>query len=203
MSRVIIGLVNYGIAGNIFNIKKAIEVAGANVRVIETMGDFNQVDKIVLPGVGSFDDAMAELKNDGILEKLKECLVKKPSLGICLGMQIMTRSGFEFKESDGLGIIQGRATKMNLKHKLPHIGWAPIQIVRHNPILKNVKPDDEFYFFHSLEVINSEAVSAYSEYNDYRFASAIEKDGKLFGLQFHPEKSREAGIDILKNFCNL
>ena len=200
----VIGLVNYGKAGNVFNVKKALEFLGAKVKIVEKCGDFDGTDKIVLPGVGSFNDAMAEIEADGIKESLVEQAGKKHILGICLGMQILTKAGFEFGEAKGLGIVDGEARKINVGYKIPHMGWSYVEIVKENPIFKGVYEKDSFYFFHSLEIIKTDQILGFSKYNDYRFVSAIQAEEKgLFGVQFHPEKSRKSGLKVLKNFIDL
>ena len=195
----IIGIVNYGIAGNIYSVKKAIEKAGGDTLVINSPSDFDLVDKIVIPGVGSFKDAMQELKNDGFIDLLKE--FNRPILGICLGMQILAELGFEFGKTNGLGMINAEVKPMLCEAKIPHMGFNKIQVVKTNPVMKGIELE-EFYFMHSYEVINYTNIAALTNYGNHSFVSAINKD-KLYGVQFHPEKSREAGIKLLSNFINL
>jgi len=195
----LIGIVNYGIAGNIHSIKKAIEKAGGDVIIINQPEQFDQVDKIILPGVGSFKDAMEELKNDGFLDTLK--LNKKPILGICLGMQILSTIGYEYGKTQGLNLIQAEVKPIQVDAKVPHVGFNTIQIVNKNQLLNDVE-NEEFYFMHSYEVVNYVNISALTVYANHQFVSAIQKDN-IYGVQFHPEKSREAGIKIFKNFIEL
>jgi len=194
----IIGIVNYGIAGNVHSIKKAIEKAGGETLVINVPEEFNMVSKIVLPGVGSFKDAMEELENDGFIDVLKEN--KKPILGICLGMQILSTIGFEYGKTKGLGFIQAEVRPMLVDAKVPHVGFNTINVVNTNEILNGLE-NDEFYFMHSYEVINYTNIVSLTEYGQHTFVSAI-KINNIFGVQFHPEKSREAGIKLFKNFIN-
>jgi len=201
--KTVVGLVNYGVAGNIFSMKKALEISGATVKIVETCKDFSNIDKIVLPGVGSFNDAMEEIENDGIKEVLIEMVNTKHTLGICLGMQILVNVGFEFFETKGLGILEGESRKLNVSYKIPHIGWTNIEVARECPLFRDINENDSYYFIHSLEVVKSPGVIAFSRYNDYRFVSGIHDGNGVFGLQFHPEKSREQGIRILRNFINL
>jgi len=194
----IIGIVNYGIAGNIHSIKKAIEKAGGETLVINKVENFDEVDKIVLPGVGSFKDAMNELKNDGFIEVLRDN--KKPILGICLGMQILSTLGFEYGKTKGIGLIQAEVRPMLVDAKVPHVGFNTIAVVNKNELLEGLE-DEEFYFMHSFEVINYTNIVSLTRYAEHTFVSAI-RFNHIFGVQFHPEKSREAGIILFKNFIN-
>jgi glutamine amidotransferase len=195
----IIGIVNYGIAGNIHSVKKAIEKAGGDTLVINSLSDFDIVDKIVIPGVGSFKDAMHELENDGFIRPLKE--FDKPILGICLGMQILAEIGFEFGKTRGLGLLNAEVKPILCDRKIPHMGFNKIQVVSSNKVLKGLEAE-EFYFMHSYEVVNYTDIVALTKYGDHSFVSAIHK-GNLYGVQFHPEKSRTAGIRLLSNFIKL
>ena len=195
----IIGIVNYGIAGNIHSIKKAIEAAGGKTLIINKPKQFNKVDKLVLPGVGSFKDAMQELENNGFIEPLKDN--KKPILGICLGMQILTTVGFEYGATKGLGLVKAEVRPMLVDAKVPHVGFNTIDVVNDNELLYGLE-GEEFYFMHSYEVINYTDIAALTKYSNHGFVSSIRK-GSIYGVQFHPEKSREAGIKLFKNFINL
>lgn len=195
----IIGIINYGIAGNIHSIKKVIEKAGGVAVVINKSNQFNHIDKIVLPGVGSFKDAMEELENDGFLESLK--MTNKPILGICLGMQILSTLGFEYGKTQGLNLVNAEVKPMLVEGKVPHVGFNTIEVIKNNKILKGLS-NEEFYFMHSYEMVNYTDIAALSEYNGHKFLSSIHKDN-LYGVQFHPEKSREAGIKLFKNFIEL
>ena len=195
----IVGIVNYGIAGNIHSIKKALDVAGANTVIINTPEQFNEVDKIVLPGVGSFKDAMQELENIGFIDVLKNN--RKPILGICLGMQILSTIGFEYGRTEGLGLIQAEVRPLLVDAKVPHVGFNKIDIIKENKILEGLE-NDEFYFMHSYTVVNFHDVTSTTSYSNHLFVSSI-KRLNIYGVQFHPEKSRNAGIKLFKNFINL
>ena len=147
----VIGIVNYGIAGNIHSIKKAIEAADGITIVINEVSQFSDVDKIVLPGVGSFKDAMKELKNNGFLEVLKN--TTKPILGICLGMQILSTIGFEYGKTKGLDFIEAEVKPILVDGKVPHVGFNTIELINQNEVLKGLE-NEEFYFMHSYEVVN-------------------------------------------------
>jgi len=196
-----IGLINYGIAGNIHSIKKAIEKAGGSVKIVDSEDELNSVDKIVLPGVGSFKDAMAELEKDALLEPLKKAIQIKPTLGICLGMQILSTLGFEYGKTQGLNAINAEVKPMLVDAKVPHMGFNTIEVLRSNTLLNELE-DEEFYFMHSYEVVNYTEVSSLTDYAGHKFVSSVQK-GNIYGVQFHPEKSREAGIKLFKNFIEL
>lgn len=197
----IIGLVNYGIAGNTHSIKKAIEKAGGNVQLINNANDLQKVDKLVIPGVGSFKDAMRELENDGLLEPLRQAIQSKPTLGICLGMQILSTLGFEYGKTQGLNAIQAEVKPMLVDAKVPHMGFNAIEVLRSNKLLAGLE-NEEFYFMHSYEVVNYTDIVALTNYAGHKFVSTIQKN-HLYGVQFHPEKSRDAGIQLFKNFIAL
>ena len=197
----IIGLINYGIAGNIHSVQKAIEKAGGTVKIVNNRKELNAVDKIVIPGVGSFKDAMCELEKDELLAPLKKEIQTKPTLGICLGMQILSAFGFEYGRTQGLNVIKAEVKPMLVDAKVPHMGFNAIDIVKSNPLLNGLE-NEEFYFMHSYEIVNFHDVISTTEYAEHLFVSAIQKNN-IFGVQFHPEKSRDAGIKLFKNFINL
>lgn len=196
-----IGLINYGIAGNIRSIQKALNTAGANTVVIDTAEQLVNVDKIVIPGVGSFPDAMKELNKSKIMKHLINEISTKPTLGICLGMQILSRIGFEYGRTEGLNFFDAEVKPMLCDGKVPHMGFNKIHTQRASELLKGIE-SEEFYFMHSYEVVNYRNILALSKYAGHEFVSAIQKDN-IFGVQFHPEKSRDAGIELFKNFINL
>ena len=195
----IIGIINYGIAGNIHSVKKAIERAGGKTLVINDSSDFDLVDKLVIPGVGSFKDAMQELENGNFISSIQE--FSKPVLGICLGMQILADLGFEFGKTKGLALIEAEVKPMLCDGKIPHMGFNKISVKVPNILLEGLE-DEEFYFMHSYELVNYTDIIAITKYNDHSFVSAVHT-GNLYGVQFHPEKSREAGIKLLSNFIKL
>ncbi len=195
----IVGIINYGTAGNLHSVEKAIKKANGQTLIINNVKQFNEVDKIVLPGVGSFKSAMQQLENIGFLEVLLNNT--KPILGICLGMQILSTLGFEYGKTRGLGLIKAEVKPMLIDAKVPHVGFNNIEVIKTNSILNGLE-NEEFYFMHSFEVVNYTDVISLTEFAGHKFVSSIQKDN-IFGVQFHPEKSREAGIQFLKNFINL
>lgn len=198
---VLIGVIDYGVAGNTHSIKKAIGKAGGSVCLVKQAVDLNKVDKIVIPGVGSFKDAMQELSNDGLLEPLKTAMKQKPTLGICLGMQILASIGFEYGKTKGLGVLNAEVKPMLVDAKVPHVGFNTIDVVKTNALLKGLEKE-EFYFMHSYELVNYTDISALTDYAGHKFVSAIHRNN-IYGVQFHPEKSRDAGVALFKNFLDL
>ena len=195
----VIGIVNYGAAGNIHSVEVAVKKAKANTLIINKAEQFNSVDKIILPGVGSYKDAILNLKAKDLFGALQTN--KKPILGICLGMQILSKIGFEYGKTNGLGLIEAEVRPMVVDAKVPHVGFNSIEIIKKSNLFKGLD-NKEFYFMHSFEVVNYTDVVSLTQYYGHKFVSSIEKEN-IYGVQFHPEKSREAGIELLKNFINL
>ena len=196
-----IGVVDYGRAGNIYNMVNALEAAGADAGTISNADDFAQYDQLVIPGVGAFPDALEEIETRGLRGALLANIARKPTLGICLGMQILCKVGFEFVECDGLGVVDGEVRPIQCKGPVPRMGFGSIEVVRPSRLLAGVTPTDEFYFMHSYEVVNYTDVTGLTSYAEHRYVCAFET-GHIFGVQFHPERSREAGIGVLKNFLH-
>jgi glutamine amidotransferase len=194
----IIGIVNYGTAGNLHSVEKALKKANGETLIVNNAEQLSQVDKIVLPGVGSFKNAMEQIENIGFLEVLANNT--KPILGICLGMQILSTLGFEYGQTKGLDLIKAEVRPMLIDAKVPHVGFNTIEVMKTNNILKGLE-NEEFYFMHSFEVVNYTDIISLTECAGHKFVSAIQKNN-IYGVQFHPEKSREAGIKFLKNFIS-
>ncbi|WP_374322077.1 imidazole glycerol phosphate synthase subunit HisH [Aquipseudomonas alcaligenes] len=198
-----VGVVDYGSAGNTFSIVRALELAGAQPRVIKTPNELLNVDKLVLPGVGSFTDGMAELNASGMAGAVREWAAGgRPLLGICLGMQILCDVGFEYGETEGLGLVRGEVREMQCKGVVPHMGFNRVAVQGESPLLKGLGGDESLYFMHTFEVQNYTNIIALTEYAGHQFVSAVQRDN-VFGVQFHPEKSREAGIRIFQNYLSL
>lgn len=201
-----IAIVDYGM-GNIHSVQKALGLFGAKTLVTNKPGDISRGEKIVLPGVGAFDDACAELQKLGIADVLKEAIKKeKPFLGICLGMQLLFEKSEEAKRTKGLGVFKGSVKKFeqNKLLKVPHMGWNQLhQVTSECPLLKNIPNDAYVYFCHSYypEPEDKKIVAATTDYGG-DFASIVWRKN-VFGMQFHPEKSQETGLKILKNFVEL
>lgn len=197
----IIGIIDYGVAGNIHSIKKAVEKAGGEVNIIKAQKDFSNVDKIIIPGVGSFKNMMEKLTDLEIIEILKNQILNKPTLGICLGMQILATLGFEYGKTFGLNIIKSEVKPMIVDAKVPHMGFYKLKMIEKCSLFDGIE-NEEFYFMHSYEMVNYTDVVALANYENHEFISAVRKNN-IYGVQFHPEKSREAGIRMFKNFIEL
>lgn len=201
-----IAVVDYGV-GNLFSLVSSLKAVGAEVVVSGDEEVIKSADKIVLPGVGAFGDAVNKLKESGLFSVVKQQAEKGvPLLGICLGMQLLFEKSYEFGAFDGLGLIKGEICpiKPDVSDdlKIPHIGWNKLNIVKKDGILKDVNDGDYVYFVHSFYGKNcAESVSSTTEYGAVLTASVSNKN--VYGCQFHPEKSGEVGLKILKAFCEL
>lgn len=195
----LIGILNYGTGCNIFSINNSLKSIGANTLVIENCLDFKKIDRLILPGVGNFALAINEIKKNGFDEYITN--FKKPLLGICLGMQILSSIGYESGKNRGLNIINSEVKPLEVDGKVPHLGFNKIKVIKSNNLLTNLE-NDEFYFMHSYEMINYENIISLTEYCGHNFVSSVNKDN-FFGVQFHPEKSRQSGLKLFDNFINL
>ena len=203
-----IGIVDYGM-GNIKAFSNIYKQLNIPHRTITSKEHFKDVEKIILPGVGAFDNAMIRLGESGLRETLNDLVLnkKKPVLGICVGMQMMAKSSEEGILS-GLGWIEATVNKFNKeelgkRNPLPHMGWNSVNQIVGNPLFKDIDVNSRFYFLHSY-YFNSESKEhsiALTEYGD-QFTCATGQDN-IFGVQFHPEKSHHNGVQLLKNFSNL
>lgn len=203
-----IGIVNYG-SGNIQAIANIYSRLNIQTKIITEPSELHEADKLILPGVGAFDETMKQLIESGLKEELNKLVVlqQKPILGICVGMQIMAESSEEGNLA-GLGWIKGKVKKFDISsftHKpyLPHMGWNTITPKIDHPIFSNLDAEQGFYFVHSyyFECIDESNVLATSDYG-IEFSSAV-YNNNIFGMQFHPEKSHSNGIQLLENFAKL
>ncbi|NOH96097.1 imidazole glycerol phosphate synthase subunit HisH [Vibrio sp. 99-70-13A1] len=202
-----ISIVDYGM-GNIGSVTRAISACGFKSTIASTAEDILQADKIILPGVGSYTKAMAELRSRGLEEAIIESAVEDdiPVLGICLGMQILSTLGHEHGETKGLGLIPGeviRLTPQNALARVPHVGWNSVEILSPSPLFDGIPSGSDFYFVHSYHYQADDAsnVLASTEHGG-QFTCAVQKDN-IFGMQFHPEKSQKLGLKLLQNFLEL
>lgn len=201
-----VAIVDYGV-GNLFSLKSSLDAVGAEVIVSGDAEEIKKADKIILPGVGAFEDAAKKLRETG-LDRVIVSEVKKgkPILGICLGMQMLFQKSFEYGEHEGLGLLKGEirpiAERIPSDLKIPHIGWNALIYKKPSKIFKYIKEGDFVYFVHSYYAADcDESVTAVSEYGAELTAS-VEMDN-VYGCQFHPEKSGDVGLNILKAFCDL
>ena len=202
-----IAIIDYGV-GNIFSLKSSFKKIGADAVLTSDIEVIKAADKIVLPGVGAFGDAAEKLKASGLFEVIKDvCKNGKPLLGICLGMQLLFEKGYEYGEHEGLGLIKGNVRfigdYITPGLKIPHIGWNSLSFPKENKIFKYLNEGDFVYFVHSYKAeCENENIAAYSEYGGK--VPALVFDGKfVYGAQFHPEKSGETGLKILRSFGGL
>ena len=200
-----VAIVDYGV-GNLFSLKSSFSAIGANAVVTSSKSELESADSIILPGVGAFRDA-AKLRDSG-LENTVISLAQsgKPLMGICLGMQLLFEKSFEYGEHKGLGLIKGEIrpieTVIPKGYKIPHIGWNSLEIKKPSPIFENVNNGEYVYFVHSYYAADCESsITAVSDYGAPLTAAV--QSGNVFGCQFHPEKSGETGLKILRSFLAL
>ncbi len=191
-----IGIINYG-AGNLASVINAIEKLGYKTEIIQQPVQITNIDKIVIPGVGHAGRAMLNLNESGLANALKS--TKKPTLGICLGMQLLGNYSDE-GSSECLGIMNFDVAKLDINLKTPHMGWNRIEIAP-NPLFKGIPNNTWVYFVHSYYVAENENRIAKCNY-ETSICAAVNQ-GNYWGVQFHPEKSGEYGIQIIKNFIEL
>ncbi len=209
-----IAVIDYG-AGNLRNVCKALEHVGAELMLTDDRRELERADKLVLPGVGAFADCQHGLKARGLFEPLRAlALAGKPLLGICVGMQLLFDVGEEMGEWEGLGLIPGRVVRFHfstrnntanaegeLRLKIPHIGWNQLWLKQpDHPLLAGIRDGDYAYFVHSYhpQVADPAHVLAATDYG-YLFPSVVAR-GNVWGIQFHPEKSQDVGLRLLRNF---
>ncbi len=199
-----IAIIDYGV-GNLFSLSHSLTAVGAEVAVTGDAGVIRRADRVVLPGVGAFGDAAKKLRQTGLDQAVKDAAARGvPVMGICLGMQLLLDKSFEFGEHAGLGLIPGEvrpiAEVIPADYKIPHIGWNALEIARPHPVFRSVRPGDCVYFVHSYYGAKcDDSVIATAEYGAPLTAAVGRKN--VVGCQFHPEKSGEVGLGILKAFC--
>ena len=199
-----VGIIDYGV-GNLFSLQSSFKAIGEEAFVSGNAEELRRADRLVLPGVGAFEDAAAKLRASGLDSFVRQQAAEgKPLLGICLGMQMLFEKSFEYGEHEGLGLLKGQvvpmAGKISSELKIPHMGWNALS-VKQGRLLADV--DGQYvYFVHSYFAEGCEdSLAAVTEY-DIPITAAVEK-GNIFGCQFHPEKSGNVGLSILQKFCRL
>ncbi len=200
-----IAIIDYQM-GNLRSVQKGFEKVGHQATITSDAAELSRADKIVLPGVGAFADAIAELRRRDLVGPIGDAIAAgKPFLGICLGLQLLFDVGYEDGEHEGLGIVAGdvRRFQVPAEYKVPHMGWNQA-IFRHRPpIFEGIEDGDHFYFVHSYYVVPKDpTVTAIEAEYPQPFCAAIWRDN-LFATQFHPEKSQANGLRVLKNFAEL
>ena len=200
-----IAIIDYD-AGNIKSVEKALKTLGQDVIVTRDAEVILNADRVILPGVGSFGDAMGKLHDYKLVDTIKKVVEKRiPFLGICLGLQLLFESSEETPGVEGLGILKGKIVKIpdNCELKIPHMGWNSLHFQNEGRLFANLPQDSYVYFVHSyyLQAEDETIVKATTDYSTCIHAS-VEQDN-VFACQFHPEKSSDVGLTILKNFCEL
>lgn len=198
-----IAVIDYG-AGNIFSVKNALDYLGMESILTDKKEDIETADALILPGVGAFPSAMEMLNKSGLVDTIKTQAKKKPFLGICLGMQLIFEKGYEFEECDGLRLIPGSVRKMEEENLIiPHMGWNKLEVLNDCALLAGLDENSFVYFVHSYKAeCDDKNIAAYSNYGG-RVPALVYDGGTVYGAQFHPEKSGETGLKILKNFGGL
>ena len=205
-----IAIIDYGM-GNLRSVQKALHSVGGDVKIVRSAGELAGAEKIVLPGVGAFRDAIGRLREQDLAEPIVRAIqTNVPFLGICLGLQLLFDVSYEDGEHTGLGVLSGKVVRFDFdlqatarRLAVPHMGWNQIYWKRHCPLLGGVENDAHVYFVHSYHVVPLEAdvVLTTTDYGQ-TFVSSVWR-GNLFATQFHPEKSQAVGLKILENFVRL
>ncbi len=203
-----VAVIDYGM-GNLRSVAKGLEKVGAAVRVTSSPEEIRSAQKIVLPGVGAFADAVAELKRRNLFDFLREEILSgKPFLGLCLGLQLLFTESFEDGVHSGFDVLKGKVVRFDFDGyasplKVPHMGWNQVRKRILTPLLERIPDGTYFYFVHSYYSIpGEEEVIAATTHYGFDFTSIVQK-GNLFGTQFHPEKSQARGLKVLENFLRL
>ena len=195
-------IVDYGV-GNLKSVANAMTHLGLRTLVTNQMSELELADAIILPGVGAFPDAAEKLRSASLDRQITLQAEKKPVLGICLGMQLLIDTGHEVRPCAGLGLIPGKVDRIETARKLPHIGWNSLTFQNDSPIFRGLTSGTYVYFVHSFcgYAEREQDVTAQTEYGPSVLAAV--RRGNVYGCQFHPEKSGEAGLQILRNFGEL
>lgn len=195
-----IAIVDYGM-GNLRSVEKGFHKVGVEARVVRNPKAVDDAKAVVLPGVGAFKDCMRNLEETSLIDAIVRSIRKgKPYLGLCLGLQVLFSESEEFGVYRGLDILPGKVVRFRINLKVPHMGWNTVKVLRRPPIFSGIDDESYFYFVHSYYVSpdNADVIAGTTEYG-LTFASMVWKDN-VVATQFHPEKSQEKGLRILKNF---
>jgi glutamine amidotransferase len=197
-----IAIIDYNV-GNLFSVKNALDFIGEQSIITSDIKQIQKADSLILPGVGAFPHAMRQLAKTGLIEVIKAETLKKPLLGICLGMQLLFDKSYEFEECEGLGLIDGEIKKIEAgKLKIPHMGWNSLKYQNACPLLNGIDEGCFVYFVHSYMANTKEKnIAAFTEYGAK--IPALVYKYNVYGAQFHPEKSSDIGLAMLRNFGGL
>ena len=198
-----IGILNYG-SGNIKSLSNALSEINIKHKIVTNYKNLKHNSKLIIPGVGAYSHAMKKIIKAKFFSEIKEFAIKKPILGICVGMQILSEFGREIEYCEGLKIVKGSVNKINEKENISHVGWNSVSIIKKNILFKNISNGCDFYFVHSycFNLENHKEETSYVKFDDKKIVSSVEKNN-IFGVQFHPEKSHKNGLKVLLNFSNL
>ncbi len=202
-----VAVIDYNM-GNLASVRNALEKIGCDSKIVSDPDEVGDFDRVLLPGVGAFGDAMEHLKRGGMDEAVREFAESgKPMLGICLGMQLLFGRSSEFGEHEGLGLIPGEVVPFDpnlftTPHKIPHMGWNELFVQRETPIFAGLPKEFYLYFVHSFHAVTPDEYAIGRTWYGYEFVSAVQ-NGNIFGIQPHPEKSHDNGLKILKNFIEF
>ena len=202
-----IAIVDYGV-GNLFSLRSSLRALGAETEVTRDAGRLRAAGRIILPGVGAFGDAREKLEGTGLVPVLREEAERKPLLGICLGMQLLLDRGFEYGEPPGLGLVPGQVVSLresleDKSLKVPHMGWNSLDVLRDDPLFRYFKSGEYVYYVHSFYARDCDASTlGTSRYGNVAVTGAV-RCGNVWGAQFHPEKSGDAGLRLLRAFAEL
>lgn len=201
----VIAIVNYEM-GNLRSVQKALEKVGYQATVTDQADAIAAADKLILPGVGAFSDAMAALRERDLIEPIRQAIASgKPTLGICLGMQLLFETSYEDGEHQGLGILPGKVVRFDLPHeyKVPHMGWNQVAFNKPSPLYDGIDEGAYVYFVHSYHVAPADpSIAATTTDYGIEFCSSIQREN-LYTTQFHPEKSQKVGLRLLGNFAAI
>lgn len=197
-----IAIVDYG-AGNLMSVHNTLNFLGAKSRVADTAAIIENASGVILPGVGAFSDAMAALEDSGLRAAVLKAAAVKPFLGICLGMQMLFEQSDEVRPCKGLGLLKGQIRRIETSLMLPQIGWNALHICQPNALTEGLREGDYVYFVHSFAAVMAEEsdLSCTTDYGTQ--VPAMVRRGKVYGCQFHPEKSGPVGLRIIQHFINL
>ncbi len=201
-----IGIIDYGM-GNLRSVQKALERLDVQSEILSSPNELNDVDGVILPGVGAFRDAIGELQRHDFVKAIRETVAsEKPLLGICLGQQLLFETSYEDGTYEGLGILEGDVVRFQPEPtiKIPHMGWNSLEIQQQTPLFSGLASGDYVYFVHGyfVQPKDSSVIAATTTHGSQEFVSAI-ASGNVYATQFHPEKSQRIGLQLLKNFANL
>lgn len=195
-------IVDYGV-GNLMSVKNAMGYLGLETKITGEAAGLERADAIILPGVGAFPDAWAKLTGPGLDKVLRREAQRKPILGICLGMQLLFQRGEEVRACAGLGFVQGTVRRMETSYKLPHIGWNSLTFQNDSPLFRGIAQDVYVYFVHSFCGVAEDPAQVIATTDYGASVVAAVQSGNVYGTQFHPEKSGEVGLAMLRNFGGL